>query len=71
VAHQALNAVVLSGNQAQLGAALDLIHRLDHPAKEPNAPAADVARRLQQIEQRLQQLEAAARGAVPKEGAGR
>jgi type II secretory pathway component GspD/PulD (secretin) len=68
VPHPALNAVVLSGSESQLGAALDLVSRLDQPAKTPNAPSADVVRRLQQLEQRVQQLEAAARGATPKDG---
>lgn len=51
VPHAALNAVVLSGSEGQINAALDLIARLDRPATGPKPALDDVLNRLQQLEQ--------------------
>lgn len=61
VPHPALNAIVLGGSAAQINDALELIARLDRPATGPKPPLDDVLQCLQQLEQRVQQLEQAQR----------
>ena len=61
VPHPALNAVLLCGSKAQINAGLELIARLDQPAKAPNPVDEDLQKRLQQLEQRVRELEAGQR----------
>ena len=61
VVHAPLNAVILTGTTSQVRDALQLIATLDVPAVAPAPQSADLARRVQQLEERLQQLEGRAR----------
>lgn len=61
VVHAPLNAVILTGTTSQVRDALQLIATLDVPAVVQAPQSADLARRVQQLEERLQQLEGRAR----------
>lgn len=63
VAHPSLNAVILSGSEAQIRAAQSLINSLDNPAVVRAHGLEELAARIQQLEKRLEKLDEAIRTA--------